>query len=163
MWPCPSGWVPGFGRISFSLEVGGGARHGFPRKTPHSPGVENIPEGLTGMQGGMGTSRNVLECRKWGWADVPSLSLSCFPLDGAIGPGMPGILPPPPPPPLLKATCLPSQQFFGIIVAMWSPCHPFSKGMWVSSGAGEEKSSPGLWWMIQGEIPEAAEPQEGSG
>lgn len=88
MWPCPSGWMPGFGRICFSLEVEGGSSR-FPLENATFPGVENIPEGLTGMRGGMGTSREVPECGKWGRADVPSLSLSCFPLDGAIGPGMP--------------------------------------------------------------------------
>uniref|UniRef100_A0A8C5JGA0 Dysferlin n=1 Tax=Junco hyemalis TaxID=40217 RepID=A0A8C5JGA0_JUNHY len=55
----------------------------------HIPEVENILEGLTGMWSAMGTSRKVRECGKWERASVPSLSLSRFPLDGAIGPGMP--------------------------------------------------------------------------
>lgn len=85
--PVPLGWVPGFGRICFSLEIGW--------FLTTFPGVEDILEGLAGMWDGMGISRKIPECGKWGRADVPSLSLSRFPLDGAIVLGMPLLLLPP--------------------------------------------------------------------
>lgn len=90
--PVPPEWVPGFGRICFSLETG----VGLVPVSSHIPRDGGYSGGIGWDVGGMGISRKIPECGKGGRADVPRLSLSRFPLDGAIVPGMPLLLLPPP-------------------------------------------------------------------
>lgn len=69
---------------------------------------------------------------------------------------------PPPPPAASQGHLSPFPAIFRDNCGHVEPLSPlFQRDVGVIGSRGG-KSSPGLWWMIQGEIPEAAEPREGS-
>lgn len=98
---------PGFGGICFSLEIFG-LFFRFPAENAAFPGVENVPEGLAGVWGGMGTSRKILECGK-----CPQAVLILLPSRWCRCTGNAASQPP-------SSTSLP-RKFFRIIVAAATP------------------------------------------